>query len=127
MSQFAQANILHIWRRHSSLPEFNRDLHETTRPFATFNGAPRLVFENGGFRLPQAGDPNKFIRGEDLVALGAASNFYLTLTTAGNRARDQSRYYHCEIFLARMSGELISICHSPLACVMSLTRGPGTE
>jgi hypothetical protein len=78
--------------------ELNSDLPRNARPFATFNGAPRLVFENGAFRFPQTGDLNQFIRGEDLAALGAASNFYLTLNTAGNDAKISLRYYQLNFF-----------------------------
>jgi Carboxypeptidase regulatory-like domain len=78
--------------------ELNSDLPRNARPFVTFNGGPRLVFENGAFRFPQSGDLNQFIRGEDLAALGAASNFYLTLNTAGNDAKISLRYYQLNFF-----------------------------
>jgi Carboxypeptidase regulatory-like domain/TonB-dependent Receptor Plug Domain len=78
--------------------ELNSNLPRNARPLVTFNGAPRLVFENGTFRFPVSSDANQFIRGEDLVALGAASNFYLTLNTAGNDARISLRYYQLNFF-----------------------------
>lgn len=77
------------WRR----SELNSDLPRNSRPLVTFNGGPRLIFENGTFRPPTANDPNPFIRPEDLVALSAASNFYLTLNTAGNDAKNSLRFY----------------------------------
>jgi hypothetical protein len=66
--------------------ELNSDLPRNARPLVSFNGAPRLVFENGAFRFPSSSDLNQLIRAEDLVALGAASNFYLTITTTNNDA-----------------------------------------
>jgi len=78
--------------------ELNSDLPRNARPLVTFNGAPRLVFENGAFRFPVSTDLNQFIRGEDLAALGAASNFYLTLNTAGNDARISLRFYQLNLF-----------------------------
>jgi hypothetical protein len=78
--------------------ELNSDLPRNARPLVTFNGAPRLVFENGAFRFPVSSDLNQFIRGEDLAALGAASNFYLTLNTAGNDAKISLRFYQLNFF-----------------------------
>lgn len=78
--------------------ELNSDLPRNARPLVTFNGAPRLVFENGAFRFPINSDLNQFIRGEDLAALGAASNFYLTLNTVGNDARISLRFYQLNFF-----------------------------
>jgi hypothetical protein len=77
--------------------ELNSNLPRNARPLATFNGAPRLVFENGAFRLPAAGDPNPFIRGVDLAAMGAASNSYLTLITTGDDFISL-RYYQLNFF-----------------------------
>ena len=82
------------WRR----SELNSNLPRNSRPLVTFNGGPRLIFENGTFRPPNASDPNPFIRPEDLVALSAASNFYLTLNTAGNDARNSLRYYQYNFY-----------------------------
>ena len=73
--------------------ELNSDLPRNARPFVTFNGAPRLILENGAFRFPTASDPNPIIRPEDLAGLGAASNFYLTLNTLGNDANINLRFY----------------------------------
>jgi hypothetical protein len=78
--------------------ELNSDLPRNSRPLVTFNGAPRLVFENGSFRLPASSALNQFIRPEDLVALGAASNFYLTLNTAGSDAANSLRYYQLNFY-----------------------------
>ena len=66
--------------------ELNSNLPRNARPLVSFNGAPRLVFENGAFRFPSSSDLNQLIRPEDLVALGAASNFYLTISTTGTDA-----------------------------------------
>jgi hypothetical protein len=55
------------------------------------------VFENGGFRLPTSSDLNQFIRGVDLAAMGAASNAYLTMITAGDDAIGL-RYYQVNLF-----------------------------
>ena len=78
--------------------ELNSDLPRVGRPLVTFNGAPRLVFENGAFRFPISSDLNQFIRPEDLAAIGAASNFYLTLNTVGNDARIGLRFYQLNFF-----------------------------
>ncbi|HEX6718019.1 MAG TPA: TonB-dependent receptor [Pyrinomonadaceae bacterium] len=66
--------------------DLNSELPRNARPLVSFNGAPRLVFENGAFRLPASTDLTPLIRPEDLVALGAASNFYLTISSTGNDA-----------------------------------------
>ena len=77
--------------------ELNSVLPRINRPLATFNGAPRLVFENGAFRLPVSSDLNQFIRGVDLAAMGAASNAYLTMITTGDDAIGL-RYYQLNFF-----------------------------
>ncbi|PYS92431.1 MAG: hypothetical protein DMF64_09110 [Acidobacteria bacterium] len=77
--------------------ELNSDLPRNSRPLATFNGGPRLIFENDAFRLPTSSDLNRFIRPEDLAALGAASNFYLTLNTTQD-ARNSLRYYQLNFY-----------------------------
>ncbi|HEX8179650.1 MAG TPA: TonB-dependent receptor [Pyrinomonadaceae bacterium] len=77
--------------------ELNSDLPRNSRPLVTFNGGPRLIFENGAFRLPTSSDLNRFIRPEDLAALGAASNFYLTLNTTAD-ARNSLRYYQLNLY-----------------------------
>jgi hypothetical protein len=61
--------------------ELNSDLPRNARSLATFNSAPRLILENGVLRFPTTGDANPIVRGEDLAALGAASNFFLTNRT----------------------------------------------
>jgi Carboxypeptidase regulatory-like domain len=73
--------------------ELNSDLPRNARPLVTFNGAPRLILDNGAFRFPTSSDPNPIVRPEDLAALGAASNFFLTLNTAGNDANIHLRFY----------------------------------
>ena len=78
--------------------ELNSDLPRNARPLVTFNGAPRLVFENGAFRFPISSDLNQFIRGEDLAAFSAASNFYLTLNSGGNDAKISLRFYQLNFF-----------------------------
>lgn len=77
--------------------ELNSVLPRNARPLATFNGSPRLVFENGAFRFPTAGDPNQFIRGVDLAAMGAASNAYLTMITGGDDSISL-RFYQFNFF-----------------------------
>jgi len=78
--------------------ELNSDLPRINRTLATFNGSPRLVFENGAFRFPISSDLNQFISGIDLAAMGAASNAYLTLNTVGNDAKISLRYYQLNFF-----------------------------
>ena len=73
--------------------ELNSDLPRNARPLVTFNGAPRLILENGAFRFPTSSDQNPLTRPEDLAALGAASNFFLTLNTGGNDANINLRFY----------------------------------
>ena len=78
--------------------ELNSDLPRIFRPLATFNGAPRLVFENGRFTAPAANAPNQFIRPEDLAAMGAASNFFLTLANGRNDAHLNLRFFQINLF-----------------------------
>ncbi|HYX42671.1 MAG TPA: hypothetical protein VE821_13280, partial [Pyrinomonadaceae bacterium] len=78
--------------------ELNSDLPRDARPLVTFNGGPRLIFQNGTFRPPTASDPNPFIRPEDLAALGAASNFFLTLATTGAGSGINLRFYQYNFF-----------------------------
>jgi len=78
--------------------ELNSDLPRNSRPLATFNGSPRLVFENGAFRFPVTSDLNQFIKGVDLAAMGAASNSYLTLSTVSTDANIGLRYYQFNFF-----------------------------
>jgi hypothetical protein len=77
--------------------ELNSDLPRNARPLVSFNGAPRLVFEDGEFHLPSTTDLNQLIRPEDLVALGAASNFYLTINTTRSDAVSL-RFYQFNFF-----------------------------
>ena len=79
--------------------ELNSDLPRNSRSLATFNSAPRLILENGVLRFPTTGDANPIVRGEDLAALGAASNFFLTLNrTGGEDAHINLRYYQLNFF-----------------------------
>ncbi|HEX8457029.1 MAG TPA: TonB-dependent receptor [Pyrinomonadaceae bacterium] len=77
--------------------ELNSDLPRNSRPLVSFDGAPRLIVEDDAFRLPTAADPNPFIRPEDLAAVGAASNFYLTLNRTAD-ARNSLRYYQLNFY-----------------------------
>src|SRR5205814_7674405 len=61
--------------------ELNSELPRNARPLITFGGAPRLIFENGVSRFPTSNDPNPLIRPEDLAAIGAPNNLFLTLGT----------------------------------------------
>jgi len=78
--------------------ELNSDLPRNARPRVTFNGAPRLIFENAVFRLPTANDPNPIVLGQDLAALGAASNFLLTLNKDRIDSAIALRYYQLNFF-----------------------------
>lgn len=78
--------------------ELNSNLPRNARPLVTYNGAPRLVFENGAFRLPTSSDSNTFLRPEDLVSLDAASGFFLTLNTQRSDPSISLRYYQISAF-----------------------------
>src|SRR6185369_1079764 len=79
--------------------ELNSDLPRNARSLATFNSAPRLILENGVLRFPTAGAPTPIVRGEDLAALGAASDFFLTLDRTGEEdAHINLRYYQLNFF-----------------------------
>jgi hypothetical protein len=65
------------------LTELNSELPRNSRPLVTFNGAPRLIFTGGVPRFPTAADPNPLVRAEDMVAVDAPSNLFLTLSTGG--------------------------------------------
>ncbi len=79
--------------------ELNSDLPRNARPLVTFNSAPRLILDTGVLRLPTANDQNPIVRGEDLAALGAASNFFFTLNRTGsNDAHINLRYYQLNFF-----------------------------
>ncbi|MDQ3011879.1 MAG: carboxypeptidase-like regulatory domain-containing protein [Acidobacteriota bacterium] len=79
--------------------ELNSDLPRVFRPVVTFNGAPRLVFDGSKFIAPAASDPVQFIRPEDLAAMGAASNFFLTLTTGRDDASINLRFFQTNLFV----------------------------
>ncbi|MGH9943674.1 MAG: carboxypeptidase regulatory-like domain-containing protein, partial [Pyrinomonadaceae bacterium] len=78
--------------------ELNSDLPRNNRPQFVYNGAPRLILENGALRFPTAGDPNPLIRAEDLAAAGAVSSNLLTLNTRGDDANINLRYYQLNFF-----------------------------
>ncbi|MCY7375557.1 MAG: TonB-dependent receptor [Pyrinomonadaceae bacterium] len=78
--------------------DLNSDLPRLARPLVTFNGTPRLVFENGAFRFPTANDPNPIIRPEDLVSLGAASNFLVTFNVDRPDSKAALRFYQFNIY-----------------------------
>ncbi|HET8782466.1 MAG TPA: TonB-dependent receptor, partial [Pyrinomonadaceae bacterium] len=61
--------------------ELNSELPRNARPLITFNGAPRLIFENGGSRFPTSADLNPVIGAVDLAAIGSPNNLFLTLST----------------------------------------------
>jgi hypothetical protein len=79
--------------------ELNSDLQRLQRPLVSFGGSQRLVLdEDGQVRPPRPGEPNPFFRPEDLVALGAASNFFLTLRNERDDANINLRYYQLNFF-----------------------------
>jgi hypothetical protein len=69
--------------------ELNSDLPRLQRPLVTFGGSERLALENG---------QRRFVRPEDLIALGAASNFFLTLSNGRDDASIALRYYQLNFF-----------------------------
>ena len=77
--------------------ELNSELPRNARPLLTFNGAPRLVFENGIPRFPTSNDNNPLIRGEDLAAIATPNNFFLTLST-GVPDSINLRFYQLNVF-----------------------------
>jgi hypothetical protein len=79
--------------------ELNSDLPRVFRPVVTFNGAPRLVFDGSKFVAPATSDSVQFIRPEDLVAMGAASGFFLTLTNGRADADINLRFYQTNLFV----------------------------
>jgi hypothetical protein len=78
--------------------ELNSDIPRNARPLVTFNGAPRLIPDAGGFRLPTASDPNPIISPQDLAGLGAASNFFLTMNTERADANIDLRFYQLDFY-----------------------------
>ncbi len=79
--------------------ELNSDLPRVSRPVVTFNGAPRLVFDGSKFVAPASSDSVQFIRPEDLAAMGAASNFFLTLSNGANDANINLRFFQTNLFV----------------------------
>lgn len=77
--------------------ELNSELPRNARPQLTFNGAPRLVFENGIARFPTANDSNPIIRGQDLASIATPNNFFLTLST-GAPDSINLRFYQLNVF-----------------------------
>jgi hypothetical protein len=78
--------------------DLKSDLPRLSRPLVTFNGAPRLVFENGAFRFPTANDANPFLRPEDLLGLTTASDFLLTFNVDRPDSRVNLRYYQLNFY-----------------------------
>ena len=88
--------------------ELDSDLPRLSRTLLTFNGAPRLIrpaagspCQNGGigeFCFPAAGDPNRIIRPEDLVALGVASNSLLTFNVNRPDSKADLRFYQLNFY-----------------------------
>jgi hypothetical protein len=88
--------------------QLDSDLPRLTRTLLTFNGAPRLSRPPagspcpnggiGGFCFPAAGDPNRIIRPEDLVALGAASNSLLTLNVDRPDSKADLGFYQLNFY-----------------------------
>jgi hypothetical protein len=78
--------------------ELNSDLPRIARPLATFNGGPRLAFDDGVFRPLPATARVPFIRPEDLAAVSAASSFFLTLNNGRGDANINLRYYQLDLY-----------------------------
>ncbi|MGH9768435.1 MAG: hypothetical protein ACREAB_13470, partial [Blastocatellia bacterium] len=78
--------------------ELNSDLPRLARPLVTFNGGRRLVLENNSLRPARSDEPNPFLRPEDLVALGVANGFYLTVRNGINDAGLALRFYQINLF-----------------------------
>ncbi len=77
--------------------ELNSELPRNARPYLTFGGAPRLIFNGGVPRFPNANDPNPIIRPEDLAAIDAPNNLFLTLST-GQPDAIGLRFYQLNFF-----------------------------
>src|SRR5205085_5632104 len=56
-------------------------------------------FDGSKFVAPSANDPVQFIRPEDLAAMGAASNFFLTLNTGQGSTDIALRFFQTNLFL----------------------------
>jgi hypothetical protein len=78
--------------------ELNSDLPRLARPLITYYGGPRLTGENNDYRLLPETAPNRIIRPEDLVALGAPSGFFLTLNYQRDDANINLRFYQSNFF-----------------------------
>lgn len=77
--------------------ELNSELPRNARPLVTFSSSPRLIFSNNLPRFPTGGDPNPIIRAEDLAAIDAPNNLFLTLTTGGPDSINL-RFYQLNFF-----------------------------
>ena len=77
--------------------ELNSELPRNARPYLTFGGAPRLIFNGDVPRFPTAADPNPIIRPEDLAAIDAPNNLFLTLST-GQPDAIGLRFYQLNFF-----------------------------
>ena len=88
--------------------DLNSDLPRLARPLFTFNGAPRLTTRPAGGTCPNGGignfcflppnSPNRIIRPEDLVSLGAASSSLLTFNVERPDAKAKLRYYQLNFY-----------------------------
>lgn len=78
--------------------DLDSDLPRLSRPLVTFNGSPRMIFENGAFRFPIAADPNPIIRPEDLLGLTTASDFLLTFNVDRPDSKVNLRYYQLNFY-----------------------------
>ena len=86
--------------------DLNSDLPRLARTLLTFNGAPRLVQQNGG--CPNGGignlcflptsDPLSVLRPVDIAGLGAASNSILTLNLARPDSKVDLRYHQINFY-----------------------------
>jgi len=78
--------------------DLNSDLPRLARPLVTFNGAPRLIFENEAFRFPTANDQQPILRPEDLLGLTTASDFLLTFNVDRLDSKVNLRYYQLNFY-----------------------------
>ena len=77
--------------------DLNSELPRNARPLVTFGSSPRLIFVNDVPRFPTSSDPNPIIRAEDLAAIDAPNNLFLTLTTGGPDSI-KLRFYQLNFF-----------------------------